>query len=193
MLHDVLLLLRDSVNGHISACSGIESSQTDQGRVSFVGNESLENPDFKLGSVSLLLVNVEQEFSLRTGDPYRVAISDGNTLRTQPPIHLNLYVLFVARFKDYERSLSTLSLILQFFQNHRVFDHETAPALNPRIEKIVMELLTLPFAELQNIWSLLRAAYLPSLLYKARMVAYHDEDALPAAARMADAALRIRR
>ena len=73
-------------------------------------------------------------------------LPDGSIQQVDPPIHLNLYVLFVARFKDYLQSLRYLSLVLRFFQKHRVLDHESAPTLSDRIEKLTMELLTLPLA-----------------------------------------------
>lgn len=192
MLNEVFVLLRDKLNGFLSSVSGVESAQSDQGQVEFVGSESQEHLEFKLGRVSLLLVNIEQEFTLRGADPYRVQLADGSTQRTQPPVHLNLYVLFAARFKDYEQGLRYLSLVLQFFQSHRVLDHDNAPGLSSRIEKIVMELVTLPLAEQNNLWSLLRLPYQPSLLYKARMVVYQDEEgsAIPS---VTDVQLRIRR
>jgi hypothetical protein len=37
---------------------------------------------------------------------------DGTRHRTQPEVRLNLYVLFVARFKQYEDALRYLSLII---------------------------------------------------------------------------------
>jgi hypothetical protein len=192
MLNEVFVLLRDKLNGFLSSVSGVESAQSDQGQVEFVSSESQEHLEFKLGRITLLLVNVEQEFTLRGADPYRVQLADGSTQRTQPPVHLNLYVLLAARFKDYEQGLRYLSLVLQFFQSHRVLDHDNAPALSSRIEKIVMELVTLPMAEQNNLWSLLRLPYQPSLLYKARMVVYQDEEgsAIPP---VTDVQLRIRR
>ncbi len=192
MLNEVFVLLRDRLNGHLSSISGVESAQTDQGQVSFVNCESLENLEFKLGGITLLLINLEQEFTLRTADPYRVQLADGTTQRTQPPIHLNLYLLFAARFKDYEQALRYLSLVLQFFQSHRVLDHDNAPGLSERVEKIVMELVTLPIAEQHNLWGMLRVPYLPSLLYKARLFVYHDEES-SAVPPVTDLQLRVRR
>ena len=193
MLDEVLVLLRDEVNRYLSASLGMEGGQTDQGQVAFVGTDSAESLDFKQGSVSLLLVNVEQEFSLRSGDPYRTVLSDGSAQRVQPPIHLNLFVLFAARFKDYQQSLRYLSLVLQYFHSHRVLDHNSSPSLSARIEKVVMELVTLSLPEQQNLWAQLKAPYQPSLLYKARMIVYHDQEATAAAAPGSEMVQRIRR
>ena len=85
---------------------------------------------------------------------------------------MNLYVLFVARYKQYEDALSYLSQIIQYFQNNRVFDHQSAPELSDDIEKLVMELITLPFSEQNEVWSSLRVPYHPSVLYKAKMIVY---------------------
>lgn len=180
MLREILLLLRDALNSHLSARSEGSGSQIDQAQVVFPDSEKIDFLDFKLGAITLLLVNIEEEHALRAADPHRWTLPDGTTQRVEPPIHLNLYLLFVARFKDYLQSLANLSLILQFFQNHRVLDRESTPALSDRIEKLTVELLTLPFAEQNNLWGVLRTSYLPSLLYKVRMVVFRDEDGLVA-------------
>ena len=44
------------------------------------------------------------------------------------------------------------------------------------IERLVIELVTLPFSQQNEIWSALRVAYHPSVLYKVKMVVFQDED-----------------
>jgi hypothetical protein len=100
----------------------------------------------------------------------------GMTLRVQPPIYMSAFILFVARYKDYEQSLRNISSILHFFQSHRAFDRSSMPALSDRIGQITIELLTLPFAEQNNLWSTLRCSYQPSLLYRIRMAIFQDEE-----------------
>jgi hypothetical protein len=180
MISELLVLLKDAVNDHLSASSGWGSTQPDHGQVVFLDSDKLDGLELKLGAVTLMLVNLEQEHSMRAADPYRLAQPDGTLLRVLPPIHLNVYVLFLARFKEYQQSLRYISFILQYFQNHRVLDHESAPALSERIEKVVMELVTLPLSDQHNLWSLLRCSYQPSLLYKVRMVVFQDEDGVAA-------------
>jgi hypothetical protein len=174
MVGEILLLLKNTVNDHLAACSGGE--QFDQGQVLFLESEKVDVLDFKLGAITLLLVNLEEEHSMRAADPHRLTLADGTTQRVEPPILLNLYVLFVARFKDYAQSLRYLSRILQFFQGRRILDHENTPALSEKVEKLTMELLTLPLAEQNHLWGILRTAYQPSLLYKVRMVVFRDEE-----------------
>jgi hypothetical protein len=176
MINELLLILKDAVNAHLSASSGWGDEHTDQGQVVFPESERVDAIDLKLGAVTLLLVNLEQEHSVRPGDPYRVSLPDGSTQRVSPPIFLNLILMFVARFKDYQQGLRHTSSILQFFHSHRVLDHQNTPALSDRIEKVIMEFVTLPMSEQHNLWGLLRTAYHPSLIYRARLMILQDED-----------------
>ena len=180
MIGDVLSVLQESVNDHLIRSSGQGLMSSDLGHVVFTESEKVDCIDFKLGAITLLLVNVEQEHALRPADPYRRMLADGTKQRISPAILMNAYVLFVARFKDYKQSLRYISLILQFFLSRPVFDHENTPALSAGIEKLTLELLTLPFSELNNLWGILRTAYQPSLLYRVRMVAFEDEAGLSA-------------
>lgn len=179
MIKDLLVLLKNAVNDHLTVSSGWGGTQPDQGQVVFLQNDKVEHLDLKLGAVTLLLVNLEEEHALRPDDPYRRSLPDGTTQRVKPPIFLNAYLLFVSYFKDYEQSLQYLSLILQFFQNHRIIDHNTFPALGDRFDHLTVNLVTLPFAEQNNLWSLLRISYQPSLLYKVRMAVFRDEEGVP--------------
>ena len=47
--------------------------------------------------------------------------------RIHPDIRLNLYVLFVVRFKQYEEGLGWLSKIIRYFQVNPIFDRSSAP------------------------------------------------------------------
>lgn len=182
MIKDLLVVLRNAVNDHLMVSSGGVDAHMDPGPVVFLDGEKPDSLDLKLGAVTLLLINLEEEHAMRADDPFRRIASNGTVQRVSPPIHVNAYVLFVARYKDYERSLQQISLILQYFQRHRVLDPRSHPTLGQRVEKMTMELLTLPFAEQNHIWGILRLPYHPSLLYKVRMAVFLDEEglALPA-------------
>lgn len=190
MISDILVLLRNTVNEHLTVSSGWRGPVPDQGPVVFLDSEKVDSLELKLGAVTLLLVNLEEDHTLRPADPFRLTLPDGTTQRVQPAIQMNAYVLFAARFKEYEQGLRCISLILQFFQGRRVLDHENTPALSDRIEKLTMELLTLPLSELNQLWGMLRSAYQPSLLYKVRMAVFQDKDGL-SAPQISDPVLRI--
>lgn len=186
MIDDVTLFLKNQLNEYLNAQSGWGPGDPGEERVTLLDGEKMEPVTFKLGAITTLLINLEQENVLRSAEPYRRSLADGSSLAVQPEIRLNLYILFVARFKRYEQGLRALSLIIRYFQNHRVLDHGNAPALPKSVEQLVVELVTLPFREQNEVWNALRATYHPSVLYKISLVVFRDEEGtlLPATEEM---------
>ena len=180
MLGEVLQFLKERVNEHLRISAGWRPTDPEQELVAFPGSDKVDSPDFKAERVTLLLVNLEEDHTLRPADPHRRLSPDGSIQQVKPPIHVNAYVLFVARFKEYEKSAQHVSRILHLFQGRRVFDHGSAPGLPGKVEKLTMELISLPFSEQNHLWGVLRAVYHPSLLYKVRMVVFQDEAGLTA-------------
>jgi hypothetical protein len=123
--------------------------------------------------VILSLVNVEED---------RVAKQQENFVRTDvsaryknPQLYLNLYILFSANRTGYPDALQHLSYILQFFQFQHVFTPITHPDLDRRIQKLIVDLCTLNFEQVNHLWSTLGGKYIPSVLYKVRQITI-DED-----------------
>lgn len=149
----------------------------------YAGANGEEAVTFPANAVSLILVRLEEDPTHRRPDQYLQVTPDGVRKRSEPDIRLNMFVLVVARFpEDYRLSLHHLSRVVGYFQNHRVFNRENSPELHERIPQLMMELVTLSFAEQNEIWSALRVSYQPSALYRVRMVVFSDQEARPVAA-----------
>lgn len=177
MIGDVLLLLRDQLNAYMRAAAPQAGDDSAEDRVQLIDGEKTDPVEFRLNAVTVLLINVEQETSQRSIDPYlRSSQPDGNLRKLMPEIRLNLYVLFAARFKAYEQGLNHLAMVIRFVQQHRALDHINTPALSPQIDKLVLELVTLPLSEQNEIWSALRVSYHPSVLFRVRMVVFRDAE-----------------
>ncbi len=146
MIGEALVFLKDHLNAVLKANSGDSGSLASGDKVVFVEGEQLESVMFPSGAISTLLINLEEERALRGPDPYGRTGANGTRARIQPDIRMNLYLLFVARFREYRQAWGQLSQIIEYFQSHRVFDRENAPALPPSIERLIMELVTLEFA-----------------------------------------------
>lgn len=188
MISEALVFLKNRLNTHLNA--GLNPDESYEDQVVFLDGQNMEPLTFKLGAVSVLLINIEEENTLRPPDLYKRTATNGSQHNVHPEIRLNLYVLFVAHFKQYEESLRYLSLIIRYFQKHRLIDHHTAPELSANIDKLIMELITLPFSEQNEVWNALRVTYHPSVLYKVKMIVFQDEGlAVPAEA--GDKILRI--
>lgn len=178
MIGEVLTLLRGRLNGYISAREGVVPGEPNPDKVLLLDGEKMDPIEFPLGAVTALLINIEQDKSQAPPDPYYRTLPDGKSERVSPEIRMNLYVLFVARFKQYEQGLSYLSLVIQYFQNHRLLNHDNSPELSDRIQKLALELVTLPFSEQNEVWNALRTTYHPSVLYRVRMVVFEDAESI---------------
>lgn len=174
MIGDVLCLLRDRLNAHLGDSLPDPAADSAEARVQLIDGEKSDPVEFRPNAITVLLVNIEQETSQRSADPYLRAPGDGGLRKLLPEVRLNLYVLFVARFKAYEQGLNQLSEVIRFLMAHRAMDRSNTPSLPAQIDKLVLELVTLPLAEQNEIWSALRTNYHPSVLFRVRMVVFRD-------------------
>lgn len=143
----------------------------------YVGTDKNDAVSFKPDAISTMLIRIEEEATLRAPDRYARAGGDGVRQRVEPEIRMNLWVMFVARFADYGEGLRHLSRVVAYFQNHRVFNAENSPELHEDLQQVVVELVTPTFSEQNEIWGSLRAAYLPSALYRVKLVVFRDQEA----------------
>lgn len=125
------------------------------------------------GSIGLALVNVEEERVLRSQVPDREIVSGQQVVR-QPELKLNLHVVFAVRHKEYDHALRYLSYVLTFFQAHPTFTPDEYPGLDANIEKLNLELLSYGPEQLNQLWAYIGAKYLPSAVYRVRMVVLQD-------------------
>ena len=177
MIGDVANFLKNKLSAHLEA--NLDEAGASEDQVVFISGDKTDPINFKIGSISMMLVNVEEENILRDADPYIKRDGDGNFFRVQSSIRLNLFILFVSRFKGYRQSLNYLSQVIQYFQRERVFIQENESALPNEVEKLILEMITLPFSQQNEVWSSLRTTYLPSVLYKIKMVVFRATTGTP--------------
>jgi len=174
VIGQVLAFLRKQLDDYLRAelAGGIDEPVAD--KVAFLEGDKLDPIAFKEEAVSELLVNVEEERQLRAADPYLRVQEDGKPQRRQPDLRLILYVLFVARFKQYDSAWEHLGKVIEYLQSNRTFDRASHPELPAGVEKLILELVTQSFAEQSDVWSMLRTTYRPSSLYRVRLIVLHD-------------------
>lgn len=135
--------------------------------------------------IFMTLVNTEEETVGKSQLAYTKSPED-KLYVTNPEIKLNLYIQFAA-FSDstlapsaYERSLLLLDQVVYFFQYRSVFTNSQYPVLmNFGIEKLVVEPVSLTFEQLNHLWATLGAKYLPSVIYKCRMLPFQEQVVAP--------------
>jgi hypothetical protein len=63
-----------------------------------------------------------------------------------------------------------ISHIIAYFQGTNYFTKTNAPDLPNGIEKLIMEVYSMPIEQQNYMWGALGAKYLPSVLYRMRLV-----------------------
>ena len=119
------------------------------------------------------LIHIEEERVIKSHLPETVMVGGRNVV-LEPKLRLNLHVLFAAKFQKYDEALRSLSLVLTYFQSHPTFTPDSYPGLDPRIERLTVELQSLTFEQLNQVWAFVGGKQLPSAIYKVRLIALQD-------------------
>src|SRR5262249_34376074 len=140
--------------------------------VSSIVNPSGTTPIQNADKLVICLANIEQETIIAN---LGFTPKAGNSFQLKPqPLNISLYVLFAANFTNYSESLKFVSAAISFFQANYVFMKEDYPQLPKIADKLVFELLKTDYQNVYNIWNAIGAKYLPSVIYKMRMLTVDD-------------------
>jgi hypothetical protein len=176
MLLETFQFLADELNKYL-ILKGVVTSDAPRVELGNVARaydvDTLAGSDPIANRAILSLVNVEEDRVSKQQENYVKSIV--STRYKSPPLFLNLYMLVALNRNNYGQSLTWLSHILQFFQFQNVFTPVTHPSLDSRILKLIVELHSLNFEQINHLWSTLGGKYLPSVMYKIRQVTL-DED-----------------
>lgn len=125
--------------------------------------------------VGASLIHIEEDRVMKAHLPEAV-VAGGRHIVLEPRLKLNLHVLFAAKFQKYDEGLRLLSLVLTYFQSHPIFTPDAYPGLDARIERLTVELQSLSFEQLNQVWAFIGGKQLPSAIYKVRMVSLQDPE-----------------
>jgi hypothetical protein len=137
-------------------------------------------------TLGLSLINIEED---RVNKDQRTAYRnpEGDVEHYNPEIKLNLYILISANFAAgdaggtanttgvYAEGLKQLSYVIGFFQGKNVFTTDNSPTLDSSIKKLIVELYSSSFEQQYNFWTVVGAKYLPSVLYRVRMLTFQEQ------------------
>ena len=185
MLHSSLEFLTHELNEYLKLRTGTSDS-VDQ-KIFLTNVATDKEVVIPVNSLGLSLINIEEERIFKEQKATRIN-GDGTVMHRNPEIKLNLYILVTAYFQgdnddstaDYSEGLKQLSYVISFFQAKNVFTSGNSPSMadyDPKIRRLIVELFSYNFEQLYNFWSVVGTNYLPSVLYKVRLVRF-QEDAL---------------
>lgn len=174
MLDEVLSIVVDELNTYIGAVE----PDVMMGNISLIDAFQDASAQSLNDRVIASIVNIEQEGTLRNIPYRRTTISDAGlpeAMQRQPEIYLNIYILFGANKSDYGMALQRVSQVIAFFQRKFVFSPANTPGLDPlNIDKLVFDLYSTSFEELNQLWGVMGGKYIPSVVYKMRLAMIQD-------------------
>ncbi len=179
MIYQALKLIVSELNTYLDP---VEGDQAVLGNIALYESK-LEGSQLT-DKVVATLVGIQEEASLKNRPPYRVN-SLQQTEYKNPPVTLNLKLLFSVTTENYNNALVYLSRVIAFFQHKRSFTNQNTPVppATPEIEgmqrfKLLLDLYSPSFEENNYLWGTLGGKQFPSALYKVRLVEIAREDAL---------------
>lgn len=136
--------------------------------------------------VVLTLLKTEEETTLRNTPNFK--IKNGKTEYRNPPIHLNLYLLISANCDTYDKSLRSISKVIQFFQGKKIFTSANTIYNRTNVAfdvldyfKFVLELFTPSFEQLNHVWGTLGGRQLPAVIYRIQLIKLERDKKLSSA------------
>ncbi|TND08153.1 MAG: hypothetical protein FD123_2547 [Bacteroidetes bacterium] len=198
MIDEALKFLTLEVNKYLNMRSMPVSGTTDEIQLSSVTHAATEGSEVTIanGKLALSLINIEEE---RVVKEQRTAYRNENNdiEHYNPEIRINLYVLISARFDNisgassYEEGLKQLSYVMTFFQGKHVFVPENSPDMPSELQKLIVELYSTSFEQQYNYWTVIGTKYLPSALYRVRLVTFQDKRILDQAAPITTSSINL--
>lgn len=177
MIAKALTLLVSQLNQFIDADDQAADSSPDVvilGNIALAENNS-SSVNGTLNNVVLSLVNIEEEKRLKNN---RTHIQRGSQVQyVNPTINLNLYLLLSASFDNYETALHRLSQIIEFFQGKNVFTFANSPNSGITADdaelrelKLILDIHTLNFEQINDLWGSLGGKQVPFVMYRTRLI-----------------------
>lgn len=170
MLDTALKFLKDELGDYFFKRTGSHSVVV---KMSSVVDETGKY-SFDKETVCASIINIAEERTFKSNSPEYTYVN-GQHVVLEPALKLNLYVMFAANFTQYDVALRYISYVLTYFQSHPCFTPDQNPALENGISKIVVELQSLNYEQLNQIWTFVGGKQLPSVIYKVSMIALQDE------------------
>jgi hypothetical protein len=197
MIVEAMSLVLAQVNQYIHQADGSPLGTADAvtiGNISQVENASVAT-DME-NHIILSLVNVGEEASLKNS-PAVTRSPSGAVNYQNPPVFLNLFLLFSANYTNYTTALRRLAQILSFFQSKKTFSLANSPGavnnISPATDLTLhLDLLSLSYEEVNYLWGSLGGKQMPFAMYRGRLIEIRDQRLLDVGGRIEEIHVRGR-
>lgn len=116
------------------------------------------------------LINIEPD-TIANGSEPSVRITYSGRMESAP-LYINLRIMLAAYFQpeQIQAGLDMLTMGLAYFQGKPMWNPQNTPDLPPSVNKLVFVMETLNYDQLNHVWGAIGTKYLPSAMYKVKML-----------------------
>lgn len=177
MIGTVLSHISDELNTYVCRKQGLSPDVSKVALSSIIGLDgglAVKGDNLVL----LTMIDLRQDPAAPTWQKVPQRDLAGNTWSVKAEaFNVNLYLLFSTYFPDdLKNGLDHLSYVIQFFMSRSTMDRHNSPGLPRQVNKLSFEMETQDFQQKGYMWGLLGGKYLPSVLYKMRMLTFLDSE-----------------
>lgn len=174
MIYPILNTIAGELNDFMFQKWGSSANGTNEiVELNNIANSNDDKNDLQ-DKIIVTLIKAEEEATLKNGHFYAQR-EDEKTIKHNPAINLNLFLLFSITKKNYKEALQLLSDTILFFQSRKVFVGSLSNnSVQEERYKVSLELQNMPMAEIFELWSNLGNKQYPFVLYKARYIRLMD-------------------
>lgn len=168
MLHLAIKHVADALATYVDLQTGVADGVVQSALVNHTAQGGLA----VLGKLVVTLVRLEEDRLSRSVDYYERLEGD-RVRRVEPPTQLTAHVLVAATHEDYGEALKAVGHAVAFFQNTRSVDYAEIEGVEGP-GRLLLEMDSPSFEQLNHLWGTVGAKYLPSVLYRMRLVSVRD-------------------
>lgn len=165
MLDSALKFLASQLTARIASATGGTPTPVGLSRVVDEAGKVLITED----SLALSLLHLEEERVMQGRLPEHTLLAGRYTV-APPELRLNLHVLLVANFRQYDEALRHLSMGVQYLHENPVFMADAYPDLGEGVDRLTVELLSLSYEQLNQVWGAIGSKLLPFAALRVRGV-----------------------
>jgi len=177
MIYPVLKFLSEQMNLYIDQVKkdgdGIVAPVSILQNIARLDDEALKKTD----KILISLVNFSEEATMKNNLSHTISKNDMVEYKN-PPVNLNLFILITSCMTNYENALIYLSHAITFFQGKYTFSLKNSVTQVeglPDDFRIILDLYTLSFEQINYLWSTLGGKQHPFVCYKARLLQIEKE------------------
>ena len=173
MIQQVLPIIIDELNDYLkSEFNAIEDKAILSSLIDHDGSVAVESGN----KIIATLIYIDRDTTSKATAMNQ--LNGNNYLEFAPPISINLTIMFSAMFNKnlYLQALKYIAGVIYFFQNKPLFTAQNTPKLGKSTDRLYFDLVSISPQELMNIYSMLGAKYMPSVVYKMKMLTFSQDN-----------------